>query len=126
MLRSLVGSEMCIRDRDTQMLEIIQAHKNLGLYKYSMHPSSYFIVDDKLKSINYFFTYDRTDSRISVKEVLSHISLDRQADLMPKLKQAGIDINTPASFKDLQCLAFDSFKTNFTTEVMEKAKEIYV
>ena len=115
-----------VLDWDTQMLEIIQAHKDLGLYKYSMHPSSYFVVNGKLKSINYFFTYNDNDDNISVKEVLSHISLDRQADLLPKLEQAGIAIDTPASFKDLQCLAFDSFKTNFTTDVMEKAKEIYV
>jgi hypothetical protein len=41
-----------------QMLEIIHAHKSLSLYKYSMHPSSYFIINGKLKSINYFFCYD--------------------------------------------------------------------
>ena len=36
-----------------QMLEIIQAHKDIGMYKYSLHPSSYFVVEGRLKSINY-------------------------------------------------------------------------
>jgi hypothetical protein len=35
-------------DWQEQMLEILRAHKELGLHKYSMHPSSYFIVDGKV------------------------------------------------------------------------------
>ena len=58
-------------DWDKQMLEIIQSHKDIGLTKYSLHPSSYFIVDGKLKSMNYFFTYDQTDDPISLRSVMS-------------------------------------------------------
>jgi carbonic anhydrase len=108
------------------MLEILQAHKDLGLYKYSLHPSSYFIVDGKLKSMNYFFTYSNSDTQISVKNVLSHISEDRQANLLPKLAAAGMELDKPQTFTNLQLLAFDSFKNNFNEDVMEKAKQIYV
>ena len=38
---------------------------------------------------------------------------------------AGIDVNTPTEHVKIQQLAFDSFKTNFPDEVMEKAKAIY-
>jgi hypothetical protein len=113
-------------DWDMQMLEILQAHKDLGLYKYSLHPSSYFIVDGKLKSMNYFFTYSNSDAQISVKNVLSHISEDRQANLLPKLAAAGMELDKPQTFINLQLLAFDSFKNNFNEDVMEKAKQIYV
>ena len=113
-------------DWDMQMLEILQAHKDLGLYKYSLHPSSYFIVDGKLKSMNYFFTYSNSDTQISVKNVLSHISEDRQANLLPKLAAAGMELDKPQTFTNLQLLAFDSFKNNFNEDVMEKAKQIYV
>lgn len=113
-------------DWDMQMLEILQAHKDLGLYKYSLHPSSYFIVDGKLKSMNYFFTYSDSDAQISVKNVLSHISEDRQANLLPKLAAAGMELDKPQTFINLQLLAFDSFKNNFNEDVMEKAKQIYV
>lgn len=113
-------------DWDIQMLEILQAHKDLGLTKYSLHPSSYFIVDGKLKSMNYFFTYDSKDKDISLRSVMSHISKERQADLFPKMSAAGIDIDTPTTHKQIQLLAFESFKTNFRDDVMEKAKLIYV
>ena len=43
-----------VPDWQEQMLNIIQTYKDLGWYKYSMHPSSYFVVNGKLKSINYF------------------------------------------------------------------------
>ena len=126
-LAGCVGTDYSnvLPDWDTQMLEIIQAHKDLGLTKYSLHPSSYFIVDGKLKSINYFFTYDANDSNISLRSVMSHISEDRQADLFPKMTAAGIDVDAPTPHNKIQLLAFESFKTNFRDDVMERAKEIY-
>jgi len=114
-----------LSDWDTQMLEIIQAHKDLGLTKYSLHPSSYFIVNGKLKSMNYFFTYDADDANISLRSVMSHISEERQADLFPKMQAMGIDIDKPTAHKEIQHLAFESFKTNFRNDVMEAAKVIY-
>jgi hypothetical protein len=107
------------------MLEILQAHKDLGLTKYSLHPSSYFIINGKLKSMNYFFTYDQADNDISLRSVMSHISEDRQADLFPKMASMGIDVEAPTPHKEIQLLAFESFKTNFRDDVMEAAKEIY-
>jgi len=126
-LAGCVGTDYSkvLPDWDTQMLEIIQAHKDLGLTKYSLHPSSYFIVDGKLKSMNYFFTYDSSDNDISLRSVMSHISEDRQADLFPKMIAAGIDVDAVTQHQKIQLLAFDSFKTNFRDDVMEKAKEIY-
>jgi hypothetical protein len=113
-------------DWKDQMLRILTAHKSLGIYKYSLHPSSYFVVNDQLKSINYFFCYKDTDPRISLRSVLSHISEDRQKDLIPKMASMGIDIDQPTAFNDIQLLAFESFKTNFPSDVMEAAKKIYV
>lgn len=109
-----------------QMLGILTAHKSLGIYKYSLHPSSYFVVNGQLKSINYFFCYKDTDPKISLRSVLSHISEDRQRDLFPKMSAMGIDIDQPTAFNDIQLLAFESFKTNFPDDVMEAAKKIYV
>ena len=126
-LAGCVGTDYSkvLPDWDTQMLEIIQAHKDLGLTKYSLHPSSYFIVDGKLKSMNYFFTYDSSDADISLRSVMSHISEERQADLFPKMEAAGINVDEVTQHQKIQLLAFDSFKTNFPNEVMEKAKAIY-
>jgi hypothetical protein len=62
---------------------------------------------------------------ITLRSVMSHISEDRQADLFPKMAAMGIDIDAPTPFKDIQLLAFESFKTNFPTGVMDEAKQLY-
>lgn len=108
-----------------QMLEIIQAHADLGIYKYSMHPSSYFVVNGKLKSINYFFCYTDNDKQISLTDVMSHISINRRKDLLPKMAILGIDVDKPTSFFNIQKLAFESFKTDFPADVMDQACSIY-
>lgn len=109
-----------------QMMDIFKAHKVLGIYKYSLHPSSYFIVNGRLKSINYFFCYKDQDPKISLRSVMSHISEDRQADLFPKMAAMGIDVDVPTAFKDIQLLAFESFKTNFPADFMDECKKLYV
>lgn len=109
-----------------QMMRIFIAHKSLGIYKYSLHPSSYFVVKGKLKSINYFFCYKDNDPKISLRSVMSHISEDRQKDLFPKMSSMGIDIDNLTSFKEIQLLAFESFKTNFPSDFMDEAKLLYV
>jgi hypothetical protein len=108
-----------------QMLDIFKAHRALGIYKYSLHPSSYFIVDGQLKSINYFFCYNSTSAPISLRSVMSHISEDRQADLFPKMLALGIDVDAPTPHEQIQQLAFESFKTNFSVDFMEQAKNVY-
>lgn len=114
-----------VPDWDIQMLKIFTAHRELGLYKYSLHPSSYFVVNGELKSINYFFTYSEDDKPISLRSVMSHISADRQATLFPKMEEMGVDVDSPTSHREIQFLAFESFNTNFRKDVMEKAKLIY-
>ena len=108
-----------------QMLDIFKAHRALGIYKYSLHPSSYFIVDGQLKSINYFFCYNNSSVPISLRSVMSHISEDRQADLFPKMSLMGIDVDAPTSHNQIQQLAFESFKTNFPEDFIEQAKQMY-
>lgn len=109
-----------------QMLNIFRAHKELGLYKYSLHPSSYFVIDGKLKSFNYFFCYNNYDDPISLRSVMSHISEDRQADLFPKMAAMGIDVDVPTPHSQIQQLAFESFKTNFPADFMDECKKLYV
>lgn len=114
-----------VPDWSQQLLNIVQAHKNLGIYKISMHPSSYFVVDGQLKSINYFFCYTDDDKPISMKSVLSHISEDRQRDLIGKMDAMGFTFDSTLSFSQFQHISFETFKLNFLDEVMDSAKKIY-
>lgn len=107
-----------------QMLEIIQAHKSLGLHKYSMHPSSYFVVDGRLKSINYFFTYHEDEPWISIADVESHIYSTRQDEMRKHLKTLGIDWNKPQPWKVMDQLCWNSFRTNYPTDFIEKVLNV--
>lgn len=96
-----------------QLKEIFTAHRKLGIFKYSLHPSSYFIVNDKLKSINYFFCYTDEDLPISLNSVLSHISEDRRKVLFPQMSEMGIDLYKTTPFETIQQLAYKSFANDY-------------
>jgi hypothetical protein len=109
-------------DWQDQMLNIIKAHRSLGLWKYSMHPSSYFIVNGKLKSINYFFTYRHNENNISIKDVESHIYSTRQDELKKHIKSLGIEWDKPQPFELLNELCWQSFSNMYPKDFIEKAK----
>ena len=112
-------------DWQEQMLNIIQAHRSLGLYKFSMHPSSYFIVNGKLKSINYFFTYAQHEGPISIADHASHIYSTRQNIMRKQVEEMGLDWYAPQPLNKLQQLCFESFRSNYPADFIEKAKSIY-
>lgn len=109
-------------DWQEQMLEIIKAHKELGWHKYSMHPSSYFVVDGKLKSINYFFTYSDNEPNISISEVESHIHSNRQAEMRKHLSILNIEWDRPQPWSIMDQLCWESFRTNYPADFIERVK----
>ena len=110
-------------DWQEQMLSIIKSHKDLGWHKYSMHPSSYFIIDGRLKSINYFFTYRKEEEFITIKSVESHIHSNRQEKLRSHLDTFGIKWDQPQSWTTMDRLCWESFRSNYSDEFINKVKE---
>jgi hypothetical protein len=113
-------------DWQEQMLEILQAHKDRGWYKFSLHPSSYFIVGGKLKSINYFFTYSENEGPISIADHASHIYSARQEIMRKQVEAMGLSWDKKESLIKLQQLCFESFRNNYPDDFIERAKKIYV
>jgi len=113
-------------DWQNQMLDILKMHKEIGVYKFSMHPSSYFIVDGKLKSMNYFFAYKESEPKVSVREHLSHISERRREHLFPQMQRLGIDIDAPTDWNRLQVLCFDSFSDQYPQDFINRAKQLFI
>lgn len=109
-------------DWQEQMLNIIEAHHAVCLYKYSMHPSSYFVVDGKLKSINYFFTYHLTEGPISIADHTSHIYSTRQEEMKKATDAMGISWTEPQPLALLEELCWESFRKNYPTDFIERAK----
>lgn len=121
----MANYDKVLPDWQNQMLNIIRTHKSLGFYKFSMHPSSYFIVDGTLKSINYFFTYSKKEGPISIADHASHIYSARQAVMRKHTEAMGLDWHKPQPLDKLQQLCFESFRTNYPADFIEKAKDIY-
>jgi len=113
-------------DWQEQMLDILEMHKQLGIYKFSLHPSSYFIVEGKLKSINYFFAYHKDEPKVNVRDHLSHISSKRREKLFPQMEAMGINLDTPQEWNKLQILCFESFSNNYPRDFIDKAISLYV
>ena len=107
-----------------QMLDIIRAHKDLGLHKYSMHPSSYFVVDGKLKSMNYFFTYHKDEPYVSIKDVESHIHSNRRSEMKKHLNSLGIEWDKPQPWTVMDKLCWNSFRTNYPADFIEQALNV--
>lgn len=107
-------------DWKDQMLEIIRSHKKLGLHKYSMHPSSYFVVNGKLKSINYFFTYRDSEPNVSIKEVESHIHTNRQNEMLKYISSLGIEWDKPQPWPVMDQLCWNSFRTNYPEDFIKQ------
>jgi hypothetical protein len=105
-----------------QMINIIQAHHDLGWFKYSMHPSSYFIVNNQLKSINYFFTYKNDEGPISISAHQSHLSDSRKSTLRKQAQAAGLDWDTKYPLDVLEQLCWESFRDMYPVEFIERAK----
>lgn len=114
--------DQILSDWQEQIIQIVIAHKSLGIYKYSMHPSSYFLVDNKLKSINYFFAYHENEGPITIADHLSHIYTTRQVEMKKYTDLMGIDWFKPQPLSLLETLCWESFRTNYPADFIEKIK----
>lgn len=120
--RNNCAFEDIVPDWQEQMLNIVRAHHDLNMYKYSMHPSSYFIVDGKLKSINYFFAYNKQEGPVTIEAHQSHLSDNRKADLRLKVEALGMSWTQPTALKDLEYLCWESFRTNYPDDFVKKVQ----
>jgi hypothetical protein len=113
-------------DWQDQMLQHLIEYRKVGIWKYSLHPSSYFIVNGKLKSINYFFCYSDNENYVKISDVMSHISQTRQKELKKYLNDYKISLDKLTAFSDLGQLALDSFSDSYPEDFIDRAKKIYI
>jgi hypothetical protein len=110
-------------DWKDQMLNIVKTIKKLGWHKYSMHPNSWFIINGKLKSINYFFTYKKDEPFITLKDIESHISMGRREKMTEYLSKLGIIWDEPVKFTTLDQLCWNSFRSNYPHDFVDEVIE---
>lgn len=117
--------EDIVVDWQDQLLNIFQCHKDLALYKFSLHPSSYFPVNGKLKNINYFFTHPAKEETICVTDFLSHVSHGRREILKPITDKYGYtwDDNIPLNI--MQLIVIECFADQYPKDFITKALKLF-
>jgi len=113
-------------DWQEQLLALFKIYKDNKFYKFSVHPSSYFVVDGKLKSINYFFCHAYKENYLTANQIRSHISDERfesAKHLMTKYKIVDFDQEIPLSTFNNMILT--SFESNYPIEFMDRLRKIF-
>lgn len=113
-------------DWEEQMLDILKSIRSQGFWKFSLHPSSYFIVNGQLRTINHFFCYHDNDPLVATVDILNHVSKNRTQKLLDYYKTNNIDIHSKLPYTEYAKICLESFRANYTDSFIDKAKEIYV
>lgn len=107
-------------DWKAQWIDLVKKMWAQDIMKFSLHPNSWVAKDGVLIPFNWFFCYDKQESNITIRNVLKQISFERQEKLAVVLKAAGMDLDTPYDVKTLQTVAFNSFRSNYPADLIDK------
>jgi hypothetical protein len=93
----------------------------IGIFKYSLHPNSWVAHDGVLIPFNWFFSFSRTEPKITIRDFLIQISSDRQDKLKQILQAMNMNLDTPYDVVSLQALALNSFRSNYPEDLINQA-----
>lgn len=106
------GYENVLPDWKEQWIDRIETMWNHDIYKISLHPNSWTAYNGDLIPINWFFCYNAGDPPVTLRSLLIQISAGRQGKL-------NVDLDKPFTPKDLQQVAFNSFRNNYPQELID-------
>jgi hypothetical protein len=112
--------EAVLPDWQNQWVELNEKMWSANITKLSLHPNSWTVRDGELVPFNWFYCYDTDTGIDSFSDMNIQISAGRKEDLYPILEKFGIEWNTKYSVKQLQIVAFNSFRKNYPDELIER------
>jgi hypothetical protein len=115
------GYDNVLPDWKAQWLARIEEMYQAGVYKFSLHPNSWVAKDGVLIPFNWFFSFEKHEPKITIRDLLIQISPGRQDKLMEVLKSRGMNLDTPYEIKPLQIVCFNSFKANYPESLIDQA-----
>lgn len=114
-------------DWQEQLVNTFEVYNNSKFYKFSNHPSSYFVVDGKLKSINYFFCHSYDEQFITINQIKSHISEERLISANSIFKKYSVEnFDQAIALETFNSIALDSFESNYPTGCIDKLRKVYI
>jgi len=117
------GFGRVLPDWQEQWLTRMEQMWNAGIVKMSLHPNSWVSKDGVLVPFNWFFSYCDSE-QVVIRDVLQQISPGRQEKLSKVLSSAGMDVDTPYNAKYLQRITFDSFRSNYPADLIDRALKL--
>ena len=107
-------------DWKEQWLHIVRTLKFVHISKFSLHPNSFVIRENRLVPFNWFFCFDR-DEITSIESVMCQISEHRADQLEPLLSKYNIKISDKRPAKDFERIGLESFRTHYPKELIDTA-----
>jgi len=96
-----------------QWIALIEKMRAADIFKISLHPNSWVAHQGTLIPFNWFFCYRENDESVTLRSLLIQISSGRQEKL------GTIDLDQLQSPRQLQQIAFNSFRHNYPTELID-------
>jgi hypothetical protein len=112
--------EQVLPDWQEQWVSLIEKMWSVNITKLSLHPNSWTVRDGELVPFNWFYCYDTDTGTDSFSKMDIQISSGRKENLYPILQKFEIDYDTEYSVKKLQAIAFNSFRKNYSSELIDR------
>jgi hypothetical protein len=113
------GYDNVLPDWQEQWRTRIKQMWSANIVKISLHPNSWVAHEGTLIPFNWFYSYDMDETAV-IRDMLKQISPARQAKMQIELDKVGLELDTPYPIKDLQVVAFNSFRTNYPSDLIDK------
>ena len=106
-----------------QWIARIKEMRKANIVKLSLHPNSWTVRDGVLVPMNWFYCYDADIGQDSFANMNIQISSGRRENLYPILNKYNIDFDTNYPVTKLQIIAFNSFRKNYPSDLIDRILE---
>lgn len=119
------GYDNALPDWKEQWTTLIKKMWSTNLIKISLHPNSWVARDGVLIPFNWFYSYDAYEEPVTIRSMLKQISPMRQEKVLPLLEKHGLKLDVPYPIKNLQPIAFNSFRSNYPEDLINNIIKEY-
>jgi hypothetical protein len=112
--------EKVLPDWQEQWVSLIEKMWSVNITKLSLHPNSWTVRDGVLVPFNWFYCYDTDTDTDSFENMSIQISHGRKQDVYPILERFKIEWEKQYPVKQLQLIAFNSFRKNYPSELIDR------
>jgi hypothetical protein len=118
-----LSREEVLPDWQEQWISLIEKMWSANITKLSLHPNSWTVRDGVLVPFNWFYCYDTDTGTDSFENMSIQISQGRKENVYPILERFNIDWEKQYPVKQLQLIAFNSFRNNYPSELIDRIIE---